>query len=162
MSLPPETRIPRDTLLTTLTVAALLEMVWTAYLGLRLPRHYVANHWDLAWVGLDAAQIVFLLLTAWAAWRRRAVLISFASSAAMLLLVDAWFDVTTARRGDVFQSGLMAVVLEVPASLALFWVARVGIGQFHHVTVDATEPDRIAIRKMELPPRVRRVKSRHS
>ena len=23
----------------------------------RLPRHYVANHWDLAWVGLDAAQM---------------------------------------------------------------------------------------------------------
>ena len=40
----------RDTLLTTLTAAALLETIWTIYLAFSLPRHYVAIHWRLAWV----------------------------------------------------------------------------------------------------------------
>ncbi|MGD0053975.1 MAG: hypothetical protein ABSC34_00870 [Acidimicrobiales bacterium] len=114
--------LPRDPLLTLLTSAALAEIAWTIYLGWRLPRHYVANHWDLAWVGLDVAQILMLLLAAWAAWRGRALLILFASSAGTLLLLDAWFDVTTARHGDLLQSVLLALVVEVPSAIALFWI----------------------------------------
>jgi len=124
MTAPLVVRLRRSSLLTLLTVAALAETAWTIYIGWRLPRHYVADHWYLAWVGLDVAQVVMLLCAAWAAWQRRALLILFASSAATLLLIDAWFDVTTARRGDFAQSLVMALVLEVPWSLILFWVAR--------------------------------------
>ena len=120
--------LPRSSLLTLLTTAALLETVWTIYVGWRLPRHYVANHWDLAWVVLDAAQVVMLVLAAWAAWQRRALLIIFASSAGTLLIIDAWFDVATARRGDVTQSLLMALILEIPSAVVLFWVAWRTIG----------------------------------
>jgi len=49
MALPLHLRLPRDPLLTLLASAAVLETGWTIYLGWRLPRHYVANHWDLAW-----------------------------------------------------------------------------------------------------------------
>ena len=63
-----------------------------------------------------------MLLAAWAAWRRRAILGLFTSSAATMLLVDAWFDVTTARHGDELQSTLAALVIEVPSALALYWV----------------------------------------
>ena len=66
-------------MLTLLTAAALLEIGWTIYIGLELPRHYVANHWDLAWVGLDVAQMFMLICSAWAAWRDGRCLILFAS-----------------------------------------------------------------------------------
>jgi hypothetical protein len=116
-------RSTRERLLLFLTFAAIAEVLWAIYLGWTLPRHYVANHWVLAWVGLDVAEIAMLLATAWAAWRQRAVLILFAIVLATLLLVDAWFDVTTARRGDFLQSLLLAIFAEVPLSLLLFWTA---------------------------------------
>ncbi len=118
-----------------LLAAAIVEMAWTAYLGWRLPRHYVANHWRLAWVGLDVAEIVMLVTTAWAAWRRHARLILFATITGTLLVVDAWFDVTTARHGDVLQSALLAVFVEIPAAMAMFVVAR---GAIHEVRGERT------------------------
>ncbi|MFY9783921.1 MAG: hypothetical protein WAK12_10375 [Acidimicrobiales bacterium] len=116
-------RSTRERLLLFLTVAAIAEVLWAIYLGWTLPRHYVANHWVLAWVGLDVGEIAMLFATAWAAWRQRAVLILFAIVLATLLLVDAWFDVTTARQGDFLQSLLLAIFAEVPLSLLLFWTA---------------------------------------
>jgi hypothetical protein len=94
------------------------------YLGWKLPRHYVAGHWALAWVGLDVAEVSMLLGAAWAAWRQRAVLIVFSIAAATMFLLDAWFDVTTASHGDELQSVALAVFVEVPSALVLFWVAR--------------------------------------
>jgi hypothetical protein len=118
-------RIPstRDTLLSTFALVAVAETGWTIYLALSLPRHYVANHWDLAWVGLDAAQVATLLLAAWAAWRRRAVLIVFALVAGTLLLVDGWFDVTTARYRDI-DTSLWFLTIELPLAALMFWIAR--------------------------------------
>lgn len=106
-----------------LIAAAALEVLWTIYLGLRLPRHYVAHHWDMAWVGLDVGQIAMMLLAAWTAWRRRAMFIIYASVLATLLVMDAWFDVTTAHQGDIGSSGLSAGFLEVPFAIILFWFA---------------------------------------
>jgi hypothetical protein len=117
-------RTTRDRLLSALVVGVFLEIVWTIYLGWRLPRHYVAHHWDLAWVGLDVAEILLLLGAAWAAWRRRAVLILFAIASATLLLIDAWFDVTTAGHGDFLESLLVSILVELPSALALLWIAR--------------------------------------
>jgi hypothetical protein len=116
-------RNTRERLLLFLTIAAIAEVLWAIYLGWTLPRHYVANHWVLAWVGLDVAEIAMLLATAWAAWRQRAVLILFSIIMATLLLVDAWFDVTTARRGDFLQSLLLAIFAELPLAALLFWTA---------------------------------------
>lgn len=115
-------KVQRDIFMIVLITGAVLETVWVAYISVRLPRHYVANHWDLAWAGLDSAQVVFLLLTAWAAWRRRAILIYFANISGMLLLVDAWFDVTTARYRDLGQS-LAFLAVEIPSALFLLWVS---------------------------------------
>jgi len=100
---------------------------WTIYLAWRLPRVYVAEHWVIAWVGLDVAQVTALLLTAWAAHRRRIVFVVFADVAATLFLVDAWFDCTTARSGDLRQSLFLALVVEIPAALVLYRVAWVAV-----------------------------------
>jgi hypothetical protein len=114
----------RDRLLTILITGAVAEVLWTVYLGWRLPRHHVAYHWDVAWVGLDVAEILMLVGATWAAWRRRAVLILFSIASATLLLLDAWFDVTTAGQKGFEESLTLALVVEVPSALALLWVAR--------------------------------------
>jgi hypothetical protein len=114
----------RDRLVVALLSGATLEILWAVYLGWRLPRHYVADHWALAWVGLDVAEISMLFGAAWSAWRRRAVLIVFSIAAATMFLLDAWFDVTTASHGDELQSVALAVFVEVPSALVLLWVAR--------------------------------------
>ncbi len=117
-------RSRRDRLLAVLLIAAVGEIAWAVYLGWTLPRHYVAHHWVLAWVGLDVGEVSMLLACAWAAWRQRAVLIIFAVVAATMFVLDAWFDVTTAGRGDELQSVLLAVFGELPAALLLVWAAR--------------------------------------
>jgi len=114
----------RDRLLTVLITGAVLEVLWTVYLGWRLPRHHIAYHWDVAWVGLDVAEILMLVGAAWAAWRRRAVLIFFSIASATLLLLDAWFDVTTTGQKGFGESLTLALVVEIPSALALLWVAR--------------------------------------
>jgi len=87
-----------------------------------------------------------IFATAWAAWRRRAILSLFATAAGTLLLVDAWFDVTTARRGDLLQSVLFALVLEVPWATVLFWLTRRTIRQISHDRYDD-----IPMSKMMIP-----------
>jgi hypothetical protein len=116
-------RSTRERLLILLTATAIAELLWVIYLGWTLPRHYVANHWEVAWVGLDVAEIGMLLATAWAAWRQRAVVILFSIVLATLLIVDAWFDITTARRGDLLQGALLAVFAEIPLAALLLWIA---------------------------------------
>jgi len=146
MNVPRLPRSRRTRILTLLTGAASIEILWTIYIGIELPRHYVANHWNVAWVGLDVAQIAMIFATAWAAWRRRAILSLFATAAGTLLLIDAWFDVTTARRGDLLQSVLFAAVLEVPWAMVLFWLTRRTIRQISHDRYDD-----IPMSKMMIP-----------
>ena len=148
MALPHHLRLPRNPLLTVLATAALVETAWTIYIAWRLPRHYVANHWDVAWVGLDIAQVIMLLLAAWAAWRGRALLILFATGAGTLLLVDAWFDVTTARNGGFAQSVLFALLIEIPAAVALFLITWRTIKELAKSIFVAEEVRNVPIRKI--------------
>jgi hypothetical protein len=127
----------RDTVLSTFALVAVAQIGWTVYLGVSLPRHYTVNHWDLAWVGLDTAQVAMLVCAAWAAWRRRAVLIVFACASGTLLIVDAWFDVTTARYRDLDMS-LVLLAVELPLAFLMFWIAR---RIFRRLTVATTTED---------------------
>jgi hypothetical protein len=131
---------------TTLVMATCTLAVWTAYLAITLPRHYVAAHWDAAWVGLDTLEVVALLATAWAAARRRLIVVLFSLVAGTLFLVDAWMDVTTARHADLFASVLVAILVEVPGALVLFFVAR------RTVQLVASEWYRVAFQRDAPPP----------
>ena len=153
MSPPKRAQLSRELVLTALTTGALLETAWTIYLAWRLPRHYTANHWDLAWVGLDSAQVLMLLLAAWAAWRRRAVLILFSCAAGTLLLVDAWFDVTTARYDEISQS-FLSVAVEVPSALLLFWIAHHVVRRLGSAITNGGDP--ISVRRLPIPDRADR------
>ncbi|MEC3975280.1 hypothetical protein [Amycolatopsis sp. H20-H5] len=115
----------REGLIGKLLLAAGLALVpWIAVLWGTLPDTYDARNWRAAWIGFDALEAGGLLASAWLFRRRdhRAPLAAIGS--AMLLLVDAWFDVVTAGEDLVF-SLLMAGALELPlAALCLVAALR--------------------------------------
>ena len=118
---------------------ALALVPWIVYLGFELPEQNVSRHWDLTWVGFDLVLLLALARTAWFAWRGRRQVELSAVAAGTLLLVDAWFDVTTAAPGmDMAKAIVFAAVLEIPMALLAFWIAR------HVETVCAQAQRRIA------------------
>lgn len=115
----------RRLFLVVVTIAALALIPWVVVLAAKLPKHYVAGHWRLAWVGFDMALLVSLALTSYLAWRRRHAVIVAAFIASALLTCDAWFDVTTSLgRVDVAVAIASALLLELPLAVLLFVVAR--------------------------------------
>jgi hypothetical protein len=104
-----------------LVITCLGLIPWIVLLGLTLPRRYEANHWAVAWVGFDVALLCLLAMTAWAAWRRRQVVIVAALVTGTMLVVDAWFDIVTdSSTGDLVISVLTAVFGELPLAALLF------------------------------------------
>jgi hypothetical protein len=104
---------------------AVLLIPWIVYLGLALPEHATSAHWDVAWVGFDAMEFLALAATAWSAYRRSTWVAPAATAAAVLLVVDAWFDVTTANGGwNLVQAIVLGVVIELPLAALSLWIAR--------------------------------------
>ena len=97
---------------------------WCVLLSMVLPATAQAQHWALAWTGLDAAEALAALATAvlLAQGDRRAALTAAAGAA--LLLTDAWFDVCTSAPGlDHALAVAEAACIEVPLAGAACWVA---------------------------------------
>src|SRR4051794_7023791 len=106
-------------------VLAVLLIPWIVYLGLALPERATSSHWDVAWVGFDAMEFAALALTGWFAYLRSTWIEVAATAAAVMLLVDAWFDVTTANAGwDMAQAGILGVGIELPLAALSLWLAR--------------------------------------
>ena len=74
---------------------AVVLVPWTALLFATLPRHYVANHWAIAWGGFDIGLGVALASTAVMVIRRSPLAEVTATITGSLLCCDAWFDVLT-------------------------------------------------------------------
>lgn len=105
-------------------LGAVLLVPWIIYLGFELPEQNVSRHWDLTWVGFDVALLLALARTGWLAWKGRRQMELPAIAAGTLLLVDAWFDITTASTTrDLIQAIVSAVVLEIPMAMVAFWIA---------------------------------------
>ncbi len=97
---------------------------WCVLLSMVLPATAQAQHWSLAWTGLDAAEALAALATAvlLAHGDRRAALTAAAGAA--LLLTDAWFDVCTSAPGlDHALAVAEAACAEVPLAGAACWLA---------------------------------------
>ena len=91
---------------------------WLVVLAVGLPTTATASHWALAWVGLDSMEALGLIATGVLTLRRDQRRPVVAAATAMLLVVDAWFDVTTAAAGSDFGSALaMALGAELPLAL---------------------------------------------
>ena len=116
----------RRILIATCLAGVLLLSVWIAVLEVKLPRDYRAGGWRAAWVGFDIGLLLVFAATAWAAWRRRQVLIVCLIVLATLLCCDAWFDIALDWGTTGFMlSVLSAVVIELPlAAVALIGARR--------------------------------------
>ena len=105
-------------------LCALVLTPWTAFLFFTLPRHYAANHWQLAWGGFDIGLGLALAATAVTVARRSPFAEVTAAVTGTLLVCDAWFDVLTARAtGDIVQAALEAAFIELPLAALCFWMA---------------------------------------
>jgi hypothetical protein len=106
------------------TVSAIILVPWVIFLAKDLPTHHVVTHYDAAWVGLDIAIMVTLLITGFLASRKSPFLVLSASTIGTLLIVDAWFDVVSARPGsEFFQAILLALCIELPLAIGSYYLA---------------------------------------
>jgi hypothetical protein len=105
-------------------VLAGVAVPWVGYLSVVLPRHVETHHYRGAWVGFDIGLITMLLLTAYLAWRGNRLVALAATSTATMLVVDAWFDVLSARtRGELISALALAFLIELPLAVLCVWLA---------------------------------------
>jgi len=110
--------------------------VWIGVLEVKLPRLYRAGGWRAAWVGFDTALLLVFAATAWAAWRRRQILIVCLMVLATLLVCDAWFDTTLDWGTKGFMLSLLsALLLELPLAV----VALIGARRLLRLTIGRLE-----------------------
>ncbi len=108
-----------------MTACCVVLACWIAILILTLPSRYTSSHWQLAWVGLDIAELAGFAATAWAAWHQRQVVIFFMIITGTLLVCDAWFDLALDYGSRGFTTSLVsALVVELPLAFLLFNSAR--------------------------------------
>lgn len=117
-------------------VSVLVLAVWIGILEVKLPRHYRAGGWRTAWVGFDIGLLLVFAATAWAAWRRRQVLIVCLMVLATLLCCDAWFDTTLDWGTRGFTVSLLSALL---VELPLAAVALIGARRLLRLTVGRLE-----------------------
>jgi hypothetical protein len=117
-------------------LSVLVLAIWIGVLEVKLPKLYRAGGWRAAWVGFDIGLLLVFAATAWAAWRRRQVLIVCLMVLATLLLCDAWFDTTLDWGTQGFMLSLLsALVVELPLAV----VALVGARRLLRLTVGRLE-----------------------
>ncbi|MFE3760481.1 hypothetical protein ACFXPI_01760 [Streptomyces sp. NPDC059104] len=113
-------RAPR--LSTVLTGAGVVLLPWMVVLATTMPATAEVSNWSAAWIGLDAMLALGLAGTG-ALLRKGDPRVSpVAAATAALLLMDAWFDVTTSA-GTSGQG--MALVLALAAELPMAGVCAV-------------------------------------
>jgi hypothetical protein len=104
-------------------IMSLATLPYLVVLATTLPDRVVSHNYRLTWVGFDVLLVLAMTRTAWLAWHRSPFVVNVASATATLLLVDAWFDVTTSPRQDVMVSFLLAIFVEIPAALLSLGIA---------------------------------------
>lgn len=101
-----------------LTAAGLALIPWLFVLA------RVAGAYPVAWVGLDTMEAIGLVGTGLLLAHRDRRRVAVAPATAVLLVVDAWFDILTADPGAVLAAVLMAACLELPLAALCMAVAR--------------------------------------
>lgn len=99
--------------------AVLVLIPWTVYLGVTLPNRHVTTHWTLTWVGFDVLLLFAFAATAVLGLLRRQLMVLSAFATGLLLICDAWFDVTTAGPHGWTLSLFSAIFVEMPVACFL-------------------------------------------
>jgi hypothetical protein len=98
---------------------------WIVVLAATLPRRFDAHHWRALWVNFDVFLLAAFIVTAWAIWRERQVLILLLVGLGTMLCCDAWFDVgTSLASSDLWISLVSALFAELPLAFLAFTGAR--------------------------------------
>ncbi|RKE16846.1 hypothetical protein [Streptomyces sp. TLI_171] len=109
-----------------LRVAAFLLVPWIVVLGLSV-RRFGARNLANSWIWLDVMEVAALLLLAALVRRRHRVTSPLAAATAVLLAMDAYFDLWSAHRGpDYLLAQVLAYCAELPGAAllaALSWYA---------------------------------------
>ena len=115
----------RRRLLVLTTIAAVLLVPWIFVLSGSLPSQHKVHQWDTAWVGFDILLLVAFASSAVSIWRRSLATIPLLSATAVLLLVDAWFDVTLSWGTKSHGTSLItAFLIELPMFVVLVLSVR--------------------------------------
>jgi len=105
-------------------VAAAVTVPWTVFVAVSLPRHYTAHHYWLSWFGFDVALVVVLAITGRSLMRGDTVFHRYATIAATMLVVDAWFDVLNAATPtEQLVAAAMAALVELPLAYVCWRIA---------------------------------------
>ena len=112
-------RRTREVRILLLVGSAVVLVPWIAYLAITLPPRYVADNWDVTWVGFDVLLLVMMVATAVLGYLRRQLLVVTAFATGILLICDAWFDVMTAHGDDRTWSVVTALAVELPFAAVL-------------------------------------------
>ena len=92
---------------------------WIVFLAATLPDRYLVLNWPFTWVGFDALLVTLMAATAYLGSRRRALFVLTAFATAVMLVCDAWFDITTAGPDDIWRSVCAAMFAELPLATLL-------------------------------------------
>jgi hypothetical protein len=98
---------------------------WIVWLGLSLPSSHTDHFYDVTWVGYDIGLLIALSAVMVLAHRRSTYVEIAASIAGTMLVVDAWFDITTSSPGsDRIEAIAAAVIFELPIAGLCLWLSR--------------------------------------
>jgi hypothetical protein len=123
--IPPKQQLPLPRWLAPLALSCVIGFIpWIVYLSMTLPSDQRTDDYDIAWVGFDSAMCLVLTVLAFLAIRRKTATGPVAAVAATMLLIDAWFDIVTAKDGgDLLLAALFAAFAEIPLAIICAWVA---------------------------------------
>jgi hypothetical protein len=93
---------------------------WIILLAEYLPTKHIAQHWDSLWVGFDIMILLAIILTVYYVITKKIWVIISASALGTLLIIDAWFDILTARPGSEQRQSIAMGVIEIFLSLITY------------------------------------------
>ena len=98
---------------------------WTVLMALTLPSDYRVHQWRTAWVGFDILLLTAAGATALLARKRHGGAVMAALATAVLLVCDAWFDVSLDfGTPAVWASAALALFVELPLAAFLAYRAH--------------------------------------
>lgn len=107
---------PLELQIAVMVAACALLIPWIAYLAVTLPGVWIADGWNRTWVWFDIFLLVLMAITGMLAYQRRQMVMLTAFATGVLLLVDAWFDISL----DGSPSSILtAVLVELPLAALL-------------------------------------------
>ncbi|WP_051969320.1 hypothetical protein [Kitasatospora azatica] len=101
-------------------VAAFLLLPWIVVLAMSVRGYLGARNLSNSWVWLDVMEVAALLLLASLVHRRHRATSPVASATAVLLALDAYFDLYSAHRGSSYLlAQVLAYAAELPSATVL-------------------------------------------